>query len=127
YAARGFAATARHSRSTAARAAGFAPETAAVFLPGGSAPQPGYRLRQPALGRTLRRLQTAGPDDFYRGEIAAALVAASDQGGGLFSAQDLTEHRTGVLEPLRAHSRGCTVYEQPPVSQGIRVLLALAA
>lgn len=125
YAEDGFPLTARQSRSVEEMAAAFTPETAAIFLPGGSAPQPGYRLRQPALGRTLRRLQTAGPDDFYRGEIAAALVAASDHGGGLFSAQDLAEHRTVVLEPLRATYRGWTVYEQPPVSQGIVVLLAL--
>jgi gamma-glutamyltranspeptidase / glutathione hydrolase len=127
YAEDGFPLTARQCRSIQEMAAVVAesPETAAIFLPGGSAPQPGYRLRQPALARTLRRLQAAGPDDFYRGEIAAALVSASDNGGGLFTAQDLSDHRTVVLEALRATYRGWTVYEQPPVSQGIVVLLAL--
>jgi gamma-glutamyltranspeptidase / glutathione hydrolase len=127
YAEAGFPLTARQCRSIremAAAAAEF-PETAAIFLPGGSPPEPGYRLRQPALTRTLRRLQAAGPEDFYRGEIAAALVSASEQRGGLFRAQDLADHRTVVVEPLRATYRGWTVYEQPPVSQGIVVLLAL--
>lgn len=127
YAEDGFPLTARqcHSIQEMAAVVAESPETAAIFLPGGSAPQPGYRLRQPALARTLRRLQAAGPDDFYRGEIAAAVVSASDQGGGLFTAQDLADHRTVVLEALHATYRGWTVYEQPPVSQGIVVLLAL--
>jgi gamma-glutamyltranspeptidase/glutathione hydrolase len=125
YAEDGFPMTARQCRSIQEMAAVFAPETAAIFLPGGSAPQPGYRLRQPALARSLRRLQTAGADDFYRGELAAAMVSASEQGGGLFTAQDLADHHTVVLEALRVTYRGWTVYEQPPVSQGIVVLLAL--
>lgn len=127
YAEAGFPLTARQCRSIremAAVAAEF-PEAAAIFLPGGSPPPPGYRLRQPGLARTLRRIQAVGPDDFYRGEIAASLVSASQQQGGLFCARDLADHRTEVAEPLRATYRGWTVYEQPPVSQGIVVLLAL--
>lgn len=127
YAEDGFPLTARQCQSIEAMAPVIAqfPETAAIFLPNGSPPPPGYRLRQPALARTLQRLRTAGADDFYHGEIAAALVAASAQHGGLLAAQDLADHRTIVGEPLRAGYRGRTIYEQPPVSQGIVVLLAL--
>jgi len=94
-------------------------------LPGGAPPEPGFRLRQPGLARTLRRLQTAGAEDFYQGQIAAALVAAAELGGGLLQAQDLGEHHTVVADALQSAYRGWTVYEQPPVSQGIVVLLAL--
>ena len=127
YAEEGFPLTARQCQSIRAMAAVARefPETAAIFLPGGSAPAPGSRLRQPALARTLRRLQAAGPDDFYRGELAAALVSASERAGGLFAARDLAEHRTFTEAPVRAPYRGWTVYEQPPVSQGMVVLLAL--
>lgn len=127
YAEDGFPLTGRQSRSIqqmAAVAAGF-PETAHLFVPDGSPLQPGYRLRQPALAQTLQRLRAAGAEDFYRGEIAAALASASEQHGGLLTAQDLSDHRTFLVEPLRAGYRGWTVYEQPPVSQGIVVLLAL--
>ena len=127
YAEAGFPLTARQCRSIR-EMAGLAsqfPETAAIFLPGGAPPAAGFRLRQPGLARTLRRLQAAGADDFYRGEIAAALVAASEQGGGLMAARDLADHRTVVADPVQATYRGRIVYEQPPVSQGIVVLLAL--
>jgi len=127
YAEAGVPLTARQCRSIAEMApvAASFPETAAIFLPGGALPEPGFRLRQPGLARTLRRLQTDGAEDFYHGQIAAALVAASEQGGGLLQAQDLRDHRTVLTDPLHSTYRGWTVYEQPPVSQGIVVLLAL--
>jgi len=38
---------------------------------------------------------------------------------------DLAEHRTDVLDPIQATYRGWTVLQQPPVSQGLIVLIAL--
>ncbi len=127
YAQEGFPLTERQSRSMGHKAAVAAryPESAAIFLPGGAPPRPGERFVQRDLGRTLRTLRAEGAASFYTGSIAAAIVAASERGGGLFSAQDLAEHRTEVAEPLEARYRGWTVLEQPPVSQGIVVLLAL--
>ncbi len=101
------------------------PETARVFLPDGRVPQVGELLRQPDLAESLRRIGTGGPDEFYRGALAEEMVAFSEQHGGLFSREDFADHRTEVLEPLVADYRGYRVYEQPPVSQGIVVLLAL--
>jgi gamma-glutamyltranspeptidase / glutathione hydrolase len=100
-------------------------ETLAVFQPEGRLPVPGSRLRQPQLARTLRALQLEGPQAFYHGRIAGAIVAASERGGGLFSAADFARHRTEVLDPIRTTYRGWTVLEQPPVSQGLVVLMAL--
>jgi gamma-glutamyltranspeptidase/glutathione hydrolase len=127
YAERGFPLTAHQARSNAAMAAIAAeyPQTGAVFFPDGRPPGPGYVLRQPDLGRTLRAIQAEGAAAFYRGSIAAAIVAASDRGGGLFSRRDLAEHRTEVLDPVQTTYRGWTVVEQPPVSQGLIVLIAL--
>jgi gamma-glutamyltranspeptidase / glutathione hydrolase len=127
YAEAGFPLTARQARSNAgmaAIAAGY-PETQAVFFPGGRPPAAGFVLRQPDLARTLRTIQSEGADAFYRGSIAEAIVAASDRGGGLFSRRDLLEHRTDVLDPVQTTYRGWTVVEQPPVSQGLIVLIAL--
>src|SRR5690606_3383705 len=47
---------------------------AQTFLAGG-VPASGTVLRQPALGRTLRRLARHGLDDFYRGGVARDLAA----------------------------------------------------
>jgi gamma-glutamyltranspeptidase/glutathione hydrolase len=127
YAEAGFPLTARQARNNAEMAAIAAefPDTRAVFFPDGRPPPAGFRLRQPDLARTLRTIQAEGAAAFYRGSIARAIVAASDRGGGLFSERDLAEHRTDVLEPIQATYRGWTVLEQPPVSQGLIVLIAL--
>jgi len=127
YAEEGFPLTARQARNNAemaAIAAEFA-DTKAVFFPDGRPPGAGFRLRQPDLARTLRTIQAEGAAAFYRGSIARAIVAASDRGGGLFSERDLDEHRSDVLNPIQASYRGWTVLEQPPVSQGLIVLIAL--
>jgi len=127
YAEAGFPLTARQAHSNAqmgAIAAEF-PETRTVFFPNGRPPGAGFNLRQPDLARTLRTIQAEGAAAFYGGTIAAAIVAASDRGGGLFSRRDLAEHRTDVLDPVRTSYRGWTVVEQPPVSQGLIVLIAL--
>jgi len=127
YAEAGFPLTARQARNNAAMAVTAAefPDTRAVFFPDGRPPAAGFRLRQPGLALTLRTIQAEGAAAFYRGSIARAIVAASDRGGGLFSERDLAEHRTDVLEPIQATYRGWTVLEQPPVSQGLIVLIAL--
>jgi gamma-glutamyltranspeptidase / glutathione hydrolase len=127
YAERGFPLTARQARSNLAMApvAMSVPETRAIFYPGGSPPPAGYILRQPDLARTLRVLQTDGPEAFYRGRIAATIVSAAERSGGLFSAEDFARHRTDVLEPVETTYRGWRVIEQPPVSQGLIVLIGL--
>jgi gamma-glutamyltranspeptidase/glutathione hydrolase len=128
YAELGFPLTDRQARVNAAMASAASEfnETAAIFFPAGVPLKPGTRLRQPDLARSLRAIQAKGAEAFYSGEIAEAIVKASKKAGGLFSARDLAEHRTVIGEPLQATYRGWTVLEQPPVSQGLVVLLALA-
>ena len=101
------------------------PDSAAVFLPGGEVPAVGDIWRQPGLASTLRRVAEHGIDDFYTGEIARELVDYSDAHGGLFTLDDLARHRTDERAPVSIDYRGYTVSEQPPVSQGILVLLTL--
>ena len=127
YAEAGFPLTARQARSNAAMAAAGAefPETRAVFFPDGRPPGAGFNLRQPDLARTLRTIRAEGAAAFYHGPIAEAILAASERAGGPFTRRDLAEHRTDVLDPLQTTYRGWTVVEQPPVSQGLIVLIAL--
>ncbi|MGH9173347.1 MAG: gamma-glutamyltransferase, partial [Vicinamibacterales bacterium] len=101
------------------------PDTARALLPDGAVPPVGGTFRQPLLAETLRRIAQDGARDFYRGRLAGELVSYSQEHGGLFSAEDFAGHQTEEREPIRIDYRGYTVYEQPPVSQGIIVLLAL--
>jgi gamma-glutamyltranspeptidase / glutathione hydrolase len=101
------------------------PDAARVFLPDGQVPAAGTIHRQPDLARSLRRIAAGGADEFYRGSLAAEMVAASERKGGLFTREDFASHRTEEAPPLEIDYRGFSVYEQPPVSQGIIVLLSL--
>jgi gamma-glutamyltranspeptidase/glutathione hydrolase len=101
------------------------PDAARVFLPGGDLPAVGTLLPQPGLARSLRHITAGGRAAFYHGDLAAEMVAASDRYGGLFTRADFAAHRSEELAPLAIGYRGYTVHEQPPVTQGLIVLLAL--
>ena len=101
------------------------PTSAACFLPGGHAPEPGSIFRNPGLARSLRSIAQNGRDAFYKGPIADAIVAYSQATGGLFSHQDFAEHTSTFVEPVSTNYRGYDVWELPPNGQGIAVLQML--
>ena len=82
---------------------------AQVFLDNGKAPQPGFRLRQPELADTLELIAAQGRDGFYRGRIAAALVAGANATGGVWSMEDLTDYKVIERAPVRFVYRGATI------------------
>ncbi len=91
-----------------------------VFAPpaGEDVWQPGDRLTQPELARTLERIALGGPDAFYRGPIADQLLAEMTAGGGLISKQDLASYRANLRQPIHGTYRGYDVYGPPPPSSG---------
>jgi len=95
------------------------PASATIFLqPGGRAFEAGQTLVQPDLARTLRRIRDHGRDGFYRGPVAAALVAASRAGGGLVKQADLDAYAARELAPIECDYRGYHVVSAPPPSSG---------
>ncbi|WP_231755438.1 gamma-glutamyltransferase [Bordetella sp. N] len=94
-------------------------EAARIFLrPDGSALQPGDRLTQTDLARTLQQIAEQGPDAFYRGRIPAAVEAAARAGGGVITAADFASYRITETEPLRCAYRGYVFLSAPPPSSG---------
>jgi gamma-glutamyltranspeptidase/glutathione hydrolase len=91
----------------------------------GRAPRAGERFRNPGLARTLRAVAEGGPDAFYRGEIARAIVSVIAQSGGVMTADDLAAHASTWDEPISTTYRGVRVWECPPNGQGLTALLAL--
>src|SRR5579872_3840653 len=57
-------------------------ESTRVFLPGGQAPKTGQIFRDPDLGHALRLIADQGPDAFYKGDIAKAILKTSQHLGG---------------------------------------------
>lgn len=100
-------------------------ETRRIYLNGGVPPREGERWRQPDLADTLRRIQTAGPRDFYEGETARRIVAAMAAHGGTITAADLRGYRPVERVPLRGSYRGYTIVTTPPPSSGGVALLQM--
>ena len=97
-------------------------ESARVFLPGGKAPRTGDIFRDPDLGHALRMIAEQGPDAFYKGDIAKAIVKTSEHLGGTMTAEDLASFAPEWVEPLSIDYRGWRVYELPPNGQGMAAL-----
>src|SRR6185295_6063544 len=98
------------------------PDTARLFLPGGKPPAVGDVFRNPDLARALRILAEKGPDAFYKGEIAAAILKTSARLGGAMTAADLASYSSEWVAPISTDYRGWRVYELPPNSQGMAAL-----
>ncbi|HYR27667.1 MAG TPA: gamma-glutamyltransferase, partial [Thermoanaerobaculia bacterium] len=64
------------------------PETRRIFLRDGKYYEPGEKLVQPDLAKTLARIK-ANPRDFYEGETARLLVDEVKRGGGFLTLADL--------------------------------------
>ncbi len=92
--------------------------SAAIFLDRGQPWQLHAVFKQPDLARTLRRIRARGSDGFYKGETAAALVAASRAGGGIISQADLDAYDVREMPPLECDYRGFRVVSAPPPSSG---------
>jgi gamma-glutamyltranspeptidase/glutathione hydrolase len=92
--------------------------------PDGTPWKAGDRLVEPDLADTLQLLADLGPDAFYSGPIADALVTEMKRGNGLITAQDLASYRAIEQQPLTTRYRGTyDVYVPPPPSSGGTCLL----
>ena len=89
-----------------------------IFLRYGNLYQPGEILKQPDLARTLQRIAEHGPNAFYLGPVAAYLMEAMSQYGGIITKEDLSRYRAKVREPLVGHFRGYDILAPPPPSSG---------
>jgi gamma-glutamyltranspeptidase/glutathione hydrolase len=96
-------------------------EAAKIFAPAG-APLPAGAIRRNAdLAASYRLIAREGRDGFYRGPIAAAMVAAGDW----FQPEDFRRHHTRIDPAITTDYRGYTVCEAPPNSSGITLLQML--
>jgi gamma-glutamyltranspeptidase/glutathione hydrolase len=105
----------------------FFPETAAIQLPPGSAPiEPGWRLIQADLGRTLRLIAAEGPEVLYRGRLARAIADAVRDRGGILTLEDLQGYQAKRREPIRGSYKGYEILSFPPPSSGGIALVEIA-
>ena len=112
-------------------------EARRLYLDDGAVPAPypvGHERPQRDLARTLRILAADGPQAFYRGRIADAIVADMQRSHdpalpagerGVMTAGDLAAYRPVWREPLHGRYHGRTVLAMPPPTAGGIVVLEL--
>ncbi|MDQ2931175.1 MAG: gamma-glutamyltransferase [Gemmatimonadota bacterium] len=102
------------------------PASAALFFPGGHAPAPGDRWKNPDLAAVLRRISADGPKGFYAGRTAELIDAQMQRSGGKISLADLSGYRAKWRAPIEFTYRGHRVISMPPPSSG-GITIALIA
>jgi gamma-glutamyltranspeptidase/glutathione hydrolase len=98
------------------------PPLAAILCPDGLPLEAGATLRNPDLARSLQKIAQGGPEVFYRGEIAEAIVAEMSKNGGFISRSDLADYRPIGREPVKGEYRGYTLVSAPPPVGGTSVI-----
>jgi gamma-glutamyltranspeptidase / glutathione hydrolase len=98
------------------------PESRRIFQRDGNFYQPGEVFRQPALARTLTRIEH-DPASFYHGALAAELARAIEKHGGLVSKKDLAIYQVKDRQPLTGTYRQYEILAPPPPSSGGIALL----
>ena len=110
----------------------------AIFLPGGRVPEVGERFVQSDLAGTLKYMAdearaaptreaglAAAHAAFYRGDIAAAIVAHQKAEGGWLSRDDLAQFRSRIEPVVRRPWRGHELLTCGPWCQGPALTEAL--
>lgn len=98
----------------------FQPSSAPLYVKG-VVPDPGTTLIRPGLAQTLEAIAEAGPDAFYKGPVADAIVNAT--AGGL-TAGDLAGYTAAWVDPIGIDVFGLTGWTAPPNTQGYLTLAA---
>jgi gamma-glutamyltranspeptidase/glutathione hydrolase len=101
------------------------PEAASLFAPNGRLLRQGDVYRNPELADGLERLGRDGPEPFYTGDIAAAVIEWLDGRGAMLTAADLAAYKAVARRPVCVSYRGREVLTNPPPSAG-GTLLAYA-
>ena len=117
------------------------PASERIYAPDGELPSRGDTLFMPDLANTFDALVNAyneglvesrsaavqaARDYYYRGPLAEAIVAYSDENDGYLTLEDFNTFATGVVDPILIdYGNDIRVFQNPPNSQGITMLLAL--
>lgn len=101
------------------------PDCATLFLEDGQWPIAGdwtalndRHLNQKAFAQTLLHIAESGPDTFYKGDVAQALVRDVRAKGGCLSLEDLANYQAEMVDPLTIAYRGGRVFATPGLTGG---------
>ncbi len=92
-------------------------EARAIFTRSGNYFQPGEKLVQTDLGKTLQDI-AVNPQSFYTGKIARAIALDMKKNNGLITLEDLKSYKPIWREPVCGDFRKAKVCSMPPPSSG---------
>ena len=98
------------------------PEISSIFLKDGLIPDVGTVITNPELAHAYELIAQQGPEVFYEGEIAEAIVQATE---GWITKEDLAQYTPREMEPVRGDYRGYEVLSAPPPVGGTTLIEAL--
>lgn len=117
------------------------PDAKRIYMPNGKLLTQGDRVYEYDLANTFEKIVSAydtkrsmsrnaaiqaARDYYYRGPLAQAIVDFSDKNGGYFTLDDFKDYKAEIVDPISiTYKDGIEVFENPPNSQGITMLLAL--
>ncbi|WP_153771844.1 gamma-glutamyltransferase family protein [Labrenzia sp. CE80] len=101
------------------------PGFADVFLVDGEVPEEGSLLKQARLADTLQHLAHEGFDEFYRGDVGAAIAADLERIGSPVTKADLEKFEARFKDALKVELKCGTVFNAPPPTQGLASLIIL--
>lgn len=103
-------------------------EIGRLYRPNGKLPAAGTKLPNPELATTLELFAQHGPEGFYRGPVAEAIVASVRAGGGTMTLEDLADYRPEFGEAARFTWGDAEIFTSPPpFSGGTIIQLAMQA
>jgi gamma-glutamyltranspeptidase/glutathione hydrolase len=98
----------------------FFPSMREIYAPNGFSPSVGEIWKNPALGKTLRRLAEEGPEYFTKGDWAQHFVATAIELGWKIELKDLSANPPRWGEPFRYPYKGWEIAQlAPPERQGV--------
>jgi gamma-glutamyltranspeptidase / glutathione hydrolase len=100
------------------------PSAAKIFSGKDGTPlRDGDLLVQTDLATTLSAIAEQGPRGFYQGPVAARLVKAIGEAGGIMTLDDLKSYSATIRAPMRGSYRGFDIVSMPLPSSGGVVLV----
>ena len=96
-----------------------------TFASNGRAPHAGELFVAADHARTLQSIAQTKAESFYRGELAQKIHHFSCETGGYIRQSDLAAYHSEWVDPISINYRGYDIWQIPPNSQGLVVLMAL--
>jgi gamma-glutamyltranspeptidase/glutathione hydrolase len=103
----------------------FAPHAKAIYGHGGKPLDPGQRLVQRDLARSLRLIADSGAAAFYGGSLGRAIDRAMRDAGGFLALSDLVSDKAEWWDPIAIDYRGVRVLTASPPANSFDALARL--